>query len=407
MFSFFKKLLTILFSNGFYQIVNFFSLPFLTKVYESSSFGSFYFYMSISSVIYVFFNFKADWCIPKTKDEELERFLSLVLVRSFLVFSILIGFSCWLGEKYFFTVTLALLFTLDETFFIYNNRRNLYTLSAVLQMTQCSLFILIALFVCKNLENGLIISYILSYSITTIYNISKLTLSGFKRIGLKNIFKCTKRQTSVMLGCFLQKIRLHMPSIFIPFCFDMFFAGIWGILTRLINGPTAVLANKVSDVVFQEFGTCIREKQSTQKLFKKVFYVIFITSLFILLTVSFCGDLFCDLFFPEKWEVNPSYLRCLLFGAWSYFLYSCFKQILILYNRTKYYLYWHLLFALTTSLVFLLQYFWNYSFQTFLNLISYTQALFCLWNLYVIKKVVYSQIEEPDDGVIPINKKHC
>ena len=41
------------------------------------------------------------------------------------------------------------------------------------------------------------------------------------------------------------------------------------------------------------------------------------------------------------------------------------------------------------------RYFENYSFQTFLNLISYTQAIFCLWNLYRVKKIVYSQVEEP------------
>ena len=389
--SFFKKLIITLSSVGFYQIVNLLSLPILTKTYDSSSFGSFYFCTSVSSVIYVFFNFKTDWCIPTIKDEELTGFLSFILVHSFVTFSILTCFSYWFGGKYFFTIILALLLAIDETFFIYNNRKNQYSLSAILHILQCLLFVVMALFVFKNKVNGLIISYILSYLATSIYNILRFGFDGFKQINLRNIFGSMPGQIRIMFGCFFQKFRLHMPSIFIPFCFDITFAGIWGILTRVTNVPTAMFANKVSDVVFQEFGICVRKKQSTQKLFKKIFFVIFLISLFMFFSMFFLNDVMCDLLFSSKWNVNPSYMRCLLLGAWAYFLYSCFKQVLIIYGMTKYYFYWHLLFSITTVIVFLLQYFLNYNFQTFLKIVSYSQSLFFLWNLYTVKEVVYSK----------------
>lgn len=233
--------------------------------------------------------------------------------------------------------------------------------------------------------------YILSYLGPSIYNTSKITLVSFKQADYKNLFKCTKHQTAVMFGCFFQKFRLHMPNIFIPLCFDMTSAGVWGILTRLINSPTAILANKISDVVFQEFGIYIRENLSPQQLFKKLFNMLFFTSLFIFLSLFFMSDIVCDSFFSKNWNVRTSYLHSLLLGAWAYFLYSCFKQVLILYNKTKYYFYWHLLFTLTTMLVFGVQYLHGYSFQKFLNLISYMQAIFCLWNIHTVKKVIFSK----------------
>lgn len=182
-----------------------------------------------------------------------------------------------------------------------------------------------------------------------------------------------------------------MTSIFIPFCFDMTFVGIWGVLTRIVNSPTAVLSNKISDVVFQEFGTCIRENRSPQRLFKKLFCMLFFISIFIFLLGFLGGDIFCALFFSKNWDIYDSYFQSLLPGACAYFLYSCFKQILIVYNKTKYYFYWHLLFTLTTMFIFGMQYFFNYKFQIFLNLISCVQTIFCIWGLYISKKVVFQK----------------
>lgn len=376
------------------QVASVLATPFLTRQYDANAFGDFYFIMSISLTCYVLLSLRMEWEIPNSEECDISAITWSSVVCSSLsaLFLWVILWFIHAQKTLLFVPWFALALSLSEIFFIYNNRCKAYKLNAFLQITQGLLFPLLALCVLRGNEYGLIFSYILSLMIPNIYNLLLLIsrsnhiffLKGFlkhvKLIGIKNI--------SISFGCLFNQLRQQTPMLLLPNCFGMHYVGIFGLLTRLINYPTASIANKISDIIFQEVGEMLRQRKNPQAFLRKMFCWIFLIS-----SIGFSGillfpDIICKIFVAKNWGLKAHDLQVMVLGALFYFLSSTVKQVPVLYKKNKIFLRWHFCFFLGILSVFFFQKIFNFNFFTFLCMVSCVQAFFCLWNIIKINFIV-------------------
>ncbi|MDR0393396.1 MAG: hypothetical protein LBH52_04165 [Puniceicoccales bacterium] len=350
--------------------------------------------MGISQLFYVILGLRMEWTIPKCSVKKANDLLLASLVCScFFSLTFLICVYVFLPiqyDLYYYIPLFSLLLFSSEAFFIYNNKRGGYALNACLQIFQGICFPITALVLQH--QHGLIVGYIASLIIPCFISFgywlfSLRTVPSLREIG--SIIKNDGvRQWNIYVGCFFNQLRQQLPILLLPLCFNFHYVGLFGLLTRIINYPTSAIANKISDVLFQEIGERLQLKQPVFSFQKTLLWCIFVVGLVGFVLIVLFSDLICHYLIDKQWNVDRHLLPILSVGGFFYFVSSSFKQIPVLYQENRFFCNWHFYFFVGLLFVFVVQKMMSLTFVTFLTLLTCVQTIFYLLNILKILQIV-------------------
>jgi O-antigen/teichoic acid export membrane protein len=196
------------------------------------------------------------------------------------------------------------------------------------------------------------------------------------------------RQWNIYVGCFFNQLRQQFPILLLPFCFNFHYVGLFGLLTRIVNYPISALANKISDVIFQEVGERLQLKRLVFSFQKKLFLCIFVVGFVGFALIALFSDLICHHLIDAKWSIDRNSLRILSVGGFFYFVSSSFKQIPILYSENRFFCNWHFCFFVGLFFVFVVQKMMSLTFITFLTLLTCVQIIFYLLHILKVLQIL-------------------
>jgi O-antigen/teichoic acid export membrane protein len=350
--------------------------------------------MGISQLFCVLLGLRIEWTIPKCSVEKASDLLFASLICScFFSLILLAGMYIFLPIQYdlYYYIPLFSFFLFSfEAFFIYNNKKGRYKFNASLQVIQGICFPIIALIL--KCQHGLIIGYIISLIVPSFISFgywlfSLRTIPSLRAIG-SIIENRGIQQWNICIGCFFNQLRQQLPILLLPFCFNCHYIGLFGLLTRIVSYPISIIANKVSDIIFQDIGERLRLKYPVCSFQKTLFWCIFFVGLISFVSIALFSDLICHYLIDKQWNVDRNLLRILSVGGFFYFVSSSFKQIPILYQKNRWFCNWHFYFAISLFLVFIVQKIASLSFITFLVLLTCVQIFFYLLNILKILQIL-------------------
>lgn len=319
------------------QAVSFVMAPILYRIYDKQDYGMLGLYMATTSVIGVFasLQYSNSILIAEDKDEwnsiTLSRLLNILVSLGVLILTIISFFlfpNFLNAEKfglYFFLIPLTVFLSgQNELFRIFANRKKEYKViqvnTIILAVTVPLLSLILGLLYDGPL--GLFISLILGqalayflmyFKILKKYRLN-LTMKRRKRLYIfaKNNIGFPK---FILPSYFLGRFARQLPTFFFNRYFGLEVVGVYGLAVRMMELPSQIVTNAISEVFRQKVSENINRKLSNKGLFKKTFIILFMMTILPIIIITFFGpDLFAWLF-GEKWAVSGDYAQVLI---WLY-----------------------------------------------------------------------------------------
>lgn len=387
------------------QVVCFFLLPLITRIYSPEEFAIFTYILSVAAIFMGIINCRYDLIIVKINTEK-EVFS---LIKGALIIGILCSFFISLVGGFFFVrkngfqwyhTLYLLLFLLSYAIInvlsAYNNRQQEYKILSSVNIIRPVSQNLGALFLgLLHLgANGLLISYVVGQ----MFGISKQNQSlkgkwGFvRKIPNTVVWSSLKEHKSQLYfstpAQLVNSLSYSSLTIIVEALFGLPVLGLYSLSVRLLGLPLSVISGNVSKVFYEraarEYETC----GSYQKTLRKTFVFLLLLAIpMVLGMMTFIPNL-CGYFLGETWRTAGDYIFILapMFGI--RFIVSALSPALIIVNKQKKEFYLQMIFILFVMLSFLLNDVFDGDINCFLTLVSIFFSV--AYMLYFVEIARYS-----------------
>lgn len=362
--SFHHNALLLIFGTALSQGIQLAVWPFITRLYDPSSFGCFSTYMAIVIIVGSVIALKYDQAIILPQDEarskDLLRFAALVVVLlSIVVFMVIILWErqltilVGLRENFNFTwfIPLSLLFFgLTTLYMNWNIRTKTFKIIAFSSITQVSVSssvqIMVAIFY-KAEVIGLLIGQIVGQILALILLLPKHWVNNFnhQKAQLRNMLEMAERYKEfphyMIMAGLLNVSTTYIPIFILGSFFSTTTVGFYALSQRVINAPMSLIGGNIATV----FTKKAHELATTDIfLLKKKSFQMSATMLVIGLLPA--GILFCfspPLFhwiFGAKWEMAGRFTQVMSIYLLLQFAFSPLAVLFRVLESQKLYSLW-------------------------------------------------------------------
>ena len=403
------KSITILASSSIIaQIICFFLVPVITRMYSPEEFARFTYILSLLSLFMGVINFRYDMSIVKVSDERDVFILikgALLLGGIFtLLISIFIGIFFlfkedffWYHSLYFFLILLS--YAIINVLTAYNNRNREYKIISSVNLIRplAQNVGAILLGVLSFRASGLLLSYLLGQLLGLKEQNKSLRvhwrmISSIPLKDVKNQLIVHKDQLIYSTPAqFINGFSYSSLSIIIEWMFSLTILGYYSISVRLLGLPLSVISGNVSKIFYENASREFEKYHTYRKTLKYTFLFLFFLAVPMVLLMMTVVPSLCGYYLGEEWKKAGDYIFILapMFGI--RFIVTSLSPALIIVNKQKIDLYLQILFIVFVAISYFLTNIYNQSIVCFLTMISITFSV--AYFLYLLAIIKFSNIK--------------
>ncbi len=378
--NYYKNILTLIFGSGLSHIIPFLLTPILTRLYSTSEYGLFGFFISLIAISTMISTGRYHLAILLPKDENESNCIKFISITLSLLFCTLLTILIYVFFKLnlfgsLFAKTQNLIFflplaTLSFSLFDITN----YTLNRNGQYKDMSfarifrsfsrevLSIIFGIYTwgAKGLILGSILGNVIPVAIyrNKIFNNLSHDLDNAKVILKKHKDFPMYQMPSSVLGSF----SLQAPIYFFTAFYSLSIVGLFTLSTRLFSLPLSLLTASISQVFYKQISDFHNEKDYTS--IKQIFYLTFKKLVLIGLPISIFLFLFSETLFHyvfgSDWATSGLFVKYLVPGFFIKFIISPLTPIFLVKGQIKILSIWKVVqFISTITTLFLCCYLIN------------------------------------------------
>lgn len=379
------------------QIVMFFTLIYLTKIYTPQSFGIFGTFQSVIGTTWVISTMRYDLAIPVASDDKEKTSLSILSILLALCFSSLLlvlypiltlFFEVQLWVKPFFWYLAVVGVFIIATYFTFEyytvsyKRFNTVSLSKMFQIIGVSIVQLGLGFIYPN-EYSLIIGYLCGFIISIVI----LSWDRFKNKDIINVdnkvivqvielSKKYKNFPKFSMPATLANIAsFNIPVMLVGEIFSAEQAGYFFLAHRVIGVPIDILTNSISQVFLGNSSSMLLNKPSKiSTLFLRILKTMFLVGLIPFMLLYFTASPIIDWLFGMKWHEIGKIVELCTIMYFVRMITTPLSHILNVLNQLKAQLFWDISRLFLIVLLFILAKCQNLSISNFTFLFSVLMA---------------------------------
>ncbi|RBQ29241.1 lipopolysaccharide biosynthesis protein [Aliarcobacter vitoriensis] len=405
-----KNVLTLMTGTTIAQAIPIAISPILTRIYTPEDFGVFALFVAITAILGSIANGRYELAIMLPRKDEnainifalgfiITCFISLILLILVIVFNDY--FTMLLGNKeisfwlYFIPITVFFIGLFNILNYFNNRKKNYKDLrnatilkSLVLAIVQLSIGFI------KQGVDGLISGQILSNmfaNIKLLKNIlkNKVLISKISKIKIVALGKKYSRFPRYNLISSLSNIlTLQLPFILIPKIFNISVSGHFSLAQKLIDLPSSLIANSISQVFFQEISENRKNKKNSMPLLKTTIKKLFIIALPISIFIYIFAPYLFEIIFGKDWLISGEIAKYLSLIFLIKFIVSPISISLVVYEELKILANWQYCYLMTSICFFTIAFYMQFNLDTFLICYVIISYIVYLVYLYIIIKII-------------------
>lgn len=350
--------------TGISQLIPILFSPFLTRIYNPASFGSFAVFVAISVIIAMVASGLFEYVIVLPKEDSDAQnvvwmifFLSL-FVSIFALAALLVINYFYLLEGFYYLLPLGIIFTVALN--VISNWYNRYKKYKQLNFFRIFQAVLIVggSFLFSRYADGLIYGYLLggffSFLLMVILLIrirKSISIHKIKALALEH----KKFPLVVMPSSLMNTFSSYAPVFFIKRSYTSSQLGYFSMSTRVLTAPISVVSNAIGQVYFKNLTDYQNneENYNIKKYFYKSAIMLAGLSLIIFVPLFFLGTPLCVLVFGENWAEAGSYIGIVALASMIKFVVSPLSMLLIVKKQLTKVARWQTIYFFTSLTVFL------------------------------------------------------
>lgn len=338
--SFLKNVIILMFGSGVSQLIPFLISPVLSRLFDSSDFGIFTIFTTLTAFLAVVATLRYELAImlPAKKSDAFHLLIlsmGLSIVISIIIFIISLIFSEEIAQKLslpqlknwlpYLGLSVLLLGIIQSMSFWFNRNKNYKTLSSnMIGQSTTTATVSTANGFAGLHQGGLIIGSMSGQLISTILYFRKIVKTDgrrFKNISIKRVKNVAEEYSDYPKFSFPHRLIDMISVTGIPIILTLIFTeaivGWYGFMLRILKAPLAILASSLGQVFYQQFSEKVAMKYSVKELFlKTIRNIALITLPFFLFILIWGPDIFAWVF-SEKWRQAGIYAQYL--SPWLFF----------------------------------------------------------------------------------------
>lgn len=391
--------------------------PLLTRLYSPSEFGMFGVYAAIIAFVAMISNgrYSLSIILPKSDIDAKRLFLlsSLLTVGVTAVFGlifIVLGnwffdfFEISILQKYLSILILNILFIgLYESLYYYVLRTKNYKILTTNIIIQAFVLVSIRL-LCGYLEFteiGLIISYLIGYSVGYILLILRLKIpvfSLFKEFKIFNYISLLKRYSRFpkysLLADSLSVIATYSPNILLNKIFGSVVTGYYSMSDKILGSPIWFITSSVGDVFKQEASEQLRTKNSCFEVFIKTTKTLFFVGIIPFGILFIISPYVVPFVLGENWKEAGVFIQIFSIMYFLRFIISPVSHVIYIVNKQNYNVVFQAINLLTTVISFGLGLYFKDLYLCLITLSILTSISYIIVFIYSYKFAKESKYEE-------------
>lgn len=338
---FLKNVLILITGTAFSQIIIFFSLPIITRLYTVDEFGVLSLFTSIVSIFALVSTLRYESAImlPKNGKDALSLLIlsfGILIILVTIVVIIMLPIQGIIIEKYknlelFYWLIPLNIFILGayQIFVSFFSRKKNYKSLAMNRTLQSGIvsFLQIANGYNKFSSLGLIYSKIIGEFLSLLFfiykffkhyrlNLNKLTI--LRIIKNAKIYKNFPKYQS--LSVFVNALSQNFPVILLTYFYSIEIGAFYALAIRIVQAPISLIGASIRQVYYQEASELNRNNKSILNLYIKT--TINMAKLFIIpfFSILFFGKEIFTLIFGVNWENSGIFAQILIFWVFTTFV---------------------------------------------------------------------------------------
>lgn len=373
---FVKNLFTLTSGTAIAQLIPIIASPFLSRLFTPAEFGIFANFLSITSILMVFYSGKFEYAIvlPERHEEAINIVgltILLSLISTILVSLLFLFTGSYLGELLKYDRVTAWLWLtpisalLANIYFIFNEwciRKNNYLVLSKNKITNTSSITLSSLvFGVAKIRKGLIWGQILGQVATVFFAIKRFVIDDFyllKFISLRKIKYFAGRYIEFfkfyMPGQLVNTVSGQLPVFLFTMQFGIFKVGLFSLADRVFGVAMSFIGTAIRDVYKQKAAVEFREKGHCYGVFKNVALLLSVVSAVIFSILFFASPFLFPLVFGKEWTEAGQIARILCIMYMFGFISVPLSYTLIIAERQRYEFIWQISFFLFTFIPLLI-----------------------------------------------------
>lgn len=395
------------------QFIALLTSPLLTRLYSPEEIGVYTFVLSYISMFIPVINGRYDISIVMEKDEQ--NVFSLIkgslFVGAFLsaVFTIAYGvyyiFSPTVGAYPYYTIIYVFFLLLGSSIVnvltSYNNRLKEYKLLSSVSIIR-SLFqnggsVLFG--VCKTGLTGLLLSYTVGQFMGLKKQSSSLkkSFNVVKKVSLLEVNKVLKRHYKQPLfsapALFFNSFSYSSITFFIGSLYGMQTVGYYSITTRVLGLPLLIISGNIAKIFVKEASEEYNSSGKYSSTLTKLTLLLLLMAVPMVVFMYYFAPTITTFVFGANWSEAGEYIRILALMFGLRFIVTSLSGGLVIANKQFQEMILQFLFILTSTVVFIVAKFQNYSTVEFLTLINVGFSI-CFLIYYVF--IFLNSISKPE-----------
>lgn len=392
-----RNILKMFTSSLLAQIITVFGSLLLARLYSPAEFGTLSIFISILSIstIIISLRYETAFVIEKT-DKLIKHLLNFIYIYScFIFFVIIIILSLFSDDllfylkisNFYYLIPLSMIIYAYLNIFthIHIKNKNFSTIAKSKIILAISIILLQIIFYYIELNNGLLIGFILGYLISLIYIISMISNIKYLKYNSKKIAVALKKYFYIVKygapADFINNLSVNILPILISMWFDLKLAGLYFLSYRIINLPLQLISLSISKVFFQRASEIYSNEKT--KLYNFTVKVVVTLSIFIffplIILFFFSNDIIIFLL-GREWEEAGSFITILVFLFFFRTLFSPISNLAEILNKMNIIFYFSLFILITNIISMYIAHIYN-NFILGIILISFFSSLGYLYLL--------------------------
>ena len=403
---------------GVAQLINFGSMPIITRIYSPSDLGILSLFLAIVSTLVPLTSLRYNTPIPLIKNNRLALNLLSLSFIFIIFFTILITlilsiysdvlFNLFSSNQlidywYFIPITIFFLslYELINSFALGNKKFKEISKSNSIQALLGGLTkIGLGLLDLKPL--GLIIGTLVTnftgslYLLKTQFNSIKNNAKYISKSKMHFLFNRFHEYPKYRLPSqFLLISSKQVPLFALAFLYNPELVGYFALTTLTLSVPFTLFGNTTGQAYYAEIAKIgANNSQKVYDLTKNVLKKLFLFGLFPFIIILFLSPILFSFVFGEKWLISGEFASILSFYTLTAFISSPLVHTLNIYKNQIKFLFLNILRVLVNIIVFLIS--WTFNFTIYETIITYSigMSLYFLFMTFYIFKTIKSHIKD-------------
>ncbi|WP_210143595.1 oligosaccharide flippase family protein [Staphylococcus sp. GDY8P94P] len=402
---FFKNVATMMSGTLIGQLIIIITLPIISRIYTPLQFGEYSNIVAIIGILSVLTTLRYDTGIAVTKNKiDRNVLISFTFIINIII-SIFILMVLLILNLFYELLSIKLIFYIFTTIFLIGNVQILTNIAtsngkfkkiSLTKFTQSLSQVLLQLLgqIFYKQTFFLYLGYLIGKSngVYILYKSNSLKIQNLK-FSLKDFKKImVKFKDYPMYGLpssLLNSFSTNIIIILVLYFFGGYYAGIYGLISRIMSGPLQLISKSFNSVLFK-----YTKDNSTNKV-KKIYIMtnIIIGSLFFIVIFIFCIikiNLF-HIIFGQEWSyANKVFLPLLIMMGFQFTIIP-FIELFTVYGKQRLRLLLDISRIILLLFIFISKFIYDFGFSTFINLYSISMCVFYLFMHISILKLLKSQ----------------